>query len=317
MPAFLLGLYWKQQTDLHPWCITAGAVFSTIYVIAIILGYIKREANPVPIDAGLTGLAINIVIIALSEACRRLFKLSPPCDDAKKTDAEHHECEQTPALLCPHRPKWDIPQLKRFGEHPLTAGMLWKAMDGVNEPITNPYWVALCVVSISICTPILPENLPPIEYETGIPWWAKKMIYLSLLPNVIFVVAIKNMPTSFPIVSDKQIQKDGIDPNLIELTLREKGVRESYDGPNQLIQSRRHSITETMKEMGIVSMDKGDDEDEHAPERLASQRVLNELLNPTDEPKQVEDVIPEDNDEGGIDDVESNDQNTSIAAALG
>ena len=139
------------------------------------------------------------------------------------------------------------------------------------------------------------------------------MIYLSLLPFAIFVVAIKNMPSSFPIVSDKEVQKDGIDPNLIELTLREKGVRESYDGPNQLIQSRRHSITETMKEMCIVSMDKGDDKVEHAPERLASQRVLNELLNPTDEPRQVvEDVITEDNVVGVIGDIESNDQNASI-----
>ena len=61
MPAFLFGLYTKNR-DVHPWCIALGAIFSTIYVVAILYGYIGREDNPVPIDAGLTGLAINVVV---------------------------------------------------------------------------------------------------------------------------------------------------------------------------------------------------------------------------------------------------------------
>ena len=84
MPAFLFGLYTKNR-DIHPWCIALGAIFSTIYVIAIIFGYIGREdLNPVPIDAGLTGLAINCVLIALLEVSRRMLSINISAEEQKK-----------------------------------------------------------------------------------------------------------------------------------------------------------------------------------------------------------------------------------------
>lgn len=302
MPAFLFGLYWKKNTDLHPWSIAFGAIFSTIYVIAIIFGYIGRESNPIPIDAGLTGLAINLVTTVLSEASRRLLKLNPS-NDPKKSD----KGEQTSTLLYPHRPTWDVPKLLRFGEHPLTSHLLWKAMEGVNEPLASPYWVSLVILSISICTPILPENLPQIADQMGIPWWAEKMIYLCLIPSTIVVIAVKNMPTSFP-VDEEKILKEGINPDLVELTLREKGMRESYDGTNKLVQSRRNILTQTMQEIGISMAENANEQDRSTdrPERLASRRKLNLLLNPLGDSKQLEKAEEEEGaSEGHITHVQS------------
>jgi hypothetical protein len=277
MPAFLLGLYSKKR-EIHPWCIALGAIFSTIYVIAIIFGYIGREDNPVPIDAGLTGLAINCVLIGLLEVSRRMLSINVSAEEQKKKADDEEEQENTSTttpLLFPHRPKWDTPALYRFGKTPLTSHLLWKSMEGINEPFANPWWVFLALISISICVPILPSNLPPIENQEGIPWWAQKMIYLNIIPFVILVVAVKNMPTSFPIDEEK-IQNEGIDPDLVELTLHEKGMRQSYDGTNILVEQRRNSITELLSSLN-QGVGNGD-----TSERAKSRRKLNALLHPLD-----------------------------------
>ena len=297
MPAFLLGLYTKNR-DIHPWCIASGAIFSTIYVIAIMFGYIGREDNPVPIDAGLTGLAINLVLIALMEVSRRMFNISISLEEQKKkaddNDEEDQETTSTPPLLFPHRPKWDTPALNRFGKTPLTSHLIWKSMEGINEPFANPWWVFLALVSVSICVPILPSNLPTIENQEGIPWWAQKMIYMNILPFVILVIAVKNMPTGFPVI-DEKIQKEGIDPDLVELTLHEKGMRQSYDGTNVLVEQRRSSITELLSSL---ESDKVVD-NEDSLERAKSRRKLSALLHPLDESESDKGISNKD-DEVGI-----------------
>jgi hypothetical protein len=92
---------------------------------------------------------------------------------------------------------------------------------------------------------------------------------------VILVVAVKNMPTSFPIDEEK-IQNEGIDPDLVELTLHEKGMRQSYDGTNILVEQRRNSITELLSSLN-QGVGNGD-----TSERAKSRRKLNALLHPLD-----------------------------------
>jgi len=262
-------------------------------------GYIGREDNPVPIDAGLTGLAINVVLIALLEVSRRMLNISISSEEQKKkADNEEEELETTPSLLFPNRPKWDTPALNRFGKTPLTSHLIWKSMEGINEPFANPWYVFLALVSVSICVPILPSNLPTIENQEGIPWWAQKMIYMNILPFVILVVAVKNMPTSFPVINEEKIQKEGIDPDLVELTLHEKGMRQSYDGTNVLVEQRRSSITELLSSL---ESDKVVD-NEDSLERAKSRRKLSALLHPLDESESDRGITDSDNkdDEVGI-----------------
>ena len=272
-------------------------------------GYIGREDNPVPIDAGLTGLAINVILVALLEVSRRLLSISISLEEQKKkadNEEEEQETSSTPPLLFPHRPKWDTPALNRFGKTPLTSHLIWKSMEGINEPFANGWWVFLALVSVSICVPILPSNLPTIENQEGIPWWAQKMIYMNILPFVILVIAVKNMPTSFPVIDEEKIQKEGIDPDLVELTLHEKGTRQSYDGTNVLVEQRRSSITELLSSL---ESDKVVD-NEDSLERAKSRRKLSALLHPLDESESDKGIIDSDKENGiGVESAVVNEEN--------
>lgn len=248
-PAFLLGLYTpNEHYDCHPWSIAAAAVLSTIYVFCIIFAYLGRESNPAAIDAGLTGMVLNFSLVILLEIARRLMKLSPMAVNAKKMDKNGEGSGESSksAQLFPLRPKWDVPRLLRFGDNPLTSRLIWKSMKGVREPFSNIYWVALALLSITICTPILPEGVPPIEDEQGIPWWAKKSILANIIPFAIIFVEVLLMPTSFPI-DEENIE--AIDPDLVELTVHERSMRTSYDSTNTLIRSRRSVISKTLDDI--------------------------------------------------------------------
>jgi hypothetical protein len=83
-------------------------------------------------------------------------------------------------------------------------------MDGVNEPSANPWWAFLMFVAISILTPTAPEHQPPLEQDSGnfysfvppltvngIPWWAFKIVLLSIVPFVMLMIVTKNMPKEF------------------------------------------------------------------------------------------------------------------------
>ena len=240
-------------------------------------------------------VAVLLFRIFFANASRRMFNISISAEEEekrkKKDDNEEGQEDTTtttPPLLFPHRPKWDIPALCRFGKSNLTPRLLWKSMENVNEPFANGWWVFLALVSLSICVPILPSDLPTIENQEGIPWWAKKMIYMNILPFVILVVAVKNMPTSFPIDEDF---KEDVDPDLVELTLREKGMRESYDGTNMLVEERRSSITELLSSL---ESDKSM-ESEDTLERAKSRRKLSALLHPLDGSESDKGITDSDN----------------------
>jgi hypothetical protein len=257
VPAFLFGLFsFNKRTDIHPWCISTGALAATIYVFTIYFGYFKTHENPIPINAGITGFCLQLAVTFLLESLRRIAGIKGETDKGDEGSETR--------LLFPDRPAWDIPALGRFGDHTLTPQLLWKSMEGINEPLANPWWAFLMFFTISICTPLTSELEPPLNTSdsdnkffyppaiyNGLPWWAFKIIMLCIVPTVLLLAGIYKMPDKFPI-NEKKIEKDGIEPDLVEMTREEMGRRASYDEQNILIHRRRSSISQTMEELGLT-----------------------------------------------------------------
>ena len=170
-------------------------------------------------------------------------------------------------LLYPGRPQWDIPKLARFGDRPLTPQLVWKSMEGVREPMASAWWCFLMFVALSIVTPLTAQLQPPLDTEgltgntflypppvvNGLPWWAFKSLMMCLLTTLLLLGAIMRMPNDFPI-NETKIEKEGIDPDIVEMTMEEMNTRTSYDSRNDLIHQRRSSIAQTMEELGFVDV---------------------------------------------------------------
>jgi hypothetical protein len=133
----------------------------------------KKAYEPVPINAGITGFVLQMGLIAFAELTRRLFGLSKrsktQVNETIGLTGENHEDvkSDSSSLSFPDRPKWDFPKLARFGEHPLSPQLIWKSMEGVNEPLANPWWALLMFFAISMLTPPVPEHQPPMDPATG------------------------------------------------------------------------------------------------------------------------------------------------------
>jgi len=268
VPPFLLGLFAKTSgTDVHPWCIVAAVASSSIYVIGIYFGYLKHaDKNPAAIDAGITGIVIQVVLIVSLEALYRLV-LSP--HNKKRNNKTH-----TTKLLY-DRPSWDVPKMSRFGTKTLTPKLIWKSMKGFYEPMVNPYWTVLMFVSMSLITPLTAPNQPPLDEDGvtflvppsvvgGIPWWAFKILLLCMIPCALLLKAIYAIPNEFPKEKESKIAEKGVDVDLVQLTRKEMGRRSSYDEANVLIQKRRSTISDYMVEMGIKNPGTAEDEDDNA-----------------------------------------------------
>jgi len=253
---FLVGLFAKNRgTDVHPWCMTAALASSSIYVVGIYFGYLKQVTNnPAAIDSGITGIAIQAVLVVILESTYRLLSKNSVDTTTKKDIPEES------ALLYPNRPGWDVPKMSRFGETTLTPQMIWKSMDGIYEPMTSVYFNALMFATISFVTPLVAPSEPPLEDGVfsylpntvhGLPWWAFKAILLCLPPMMVLIYAIYKIPNDFPLDDEATIAKKGVDVNIVHLTPQEMGRRSSYDEQNVLIHRRRSSISSTMSDMGI------------------------------------------------------------------
>ena len=307
VPAFLFGLYSSSsRTDIHPWCIAAGALVATVYVFVFYFAYLKVADAPLAINAGITGFFLQIAVAIVSELCRRLVggdqnvdqedlmylstSIKKKKNDAYSKDSEeevdstsviksakktadvdvepdygYEEVVDHKNLLYPGRPKWDIPKLGRFGDHALTPKLICESMEGINEPMANPWWVCLMLFAISICTPLTDELSPPLDTSenadsffvyppsvvNGLPWWAFKCILLCIVPTVLLLAAIEKMPDEFPI-DEKKIEQEGINPDLVEMTREELGRRTSYDERNILIHRRRSTISQEMDKLGLT-----------------------------------------------------------------
>lgn len=208
VPAFLFGLFIAdRKSDIHPWSIAAGALASTIYVVGFYFGYLRIVEDALPINAGISGLILNVVVIYSTEVLRRpLDRIDTTAD--KELDG--------PSILFPDRPSWDVPDLSRFGKRALTPKRIWKQMEGIPEPLTNPWWACLFFFSITMVTPLTPENDPPMEngvfsylppVVNGLPWWAFKLFLMSFIPSLILLVSLYQMPSKFPKLN-KQIESN-------------------------------------------------------------------------------------------------------------
>jgi hypothetical protein len=288
VPAFLVGLFsYNKKTDIHPWCMATGALTATVYVFAFYFGYIKPNSDSLPINAGVVGFILQFVVAVLLEGIRRSIGGAEATRDqeaqTKKDDSGPQAGQQ---LLYTDRPAWDVPKLARFGQESLTPQLVWKSMEKVDEPLTNPWWCFMMFFIISIATPLTNELSPPMDTEDltgsvflyapavirGLPWWAFKSIILSLVPTFLLLAAIFRMPDNFP-TDEEKIVKEGIDPNLVEMTQEEMNKRTSYDATNELIMRRRSSISQSMRDLGLL----GDGVEQTQFEPSPSQLALAEL----------------------------------------
>ncbi len=268
VPAFLIGLFaYNKKTDIHPWCISAGAIGATIFVLTYYFRYVKPTVGAMGADSGILGVILQLVIALVLEAGRRLLGGPEAMKEIvqstpKKNDGmEKVEIE----FLYPGRPEWDIPKLARFGEHALTPQLVWKSMEGINEPLANTWWCFMMFFVITMATPLTSELEPGLDTEgltgnvflyapaviNGLPWWAFKAIMMSFVATLLLLIAIMRMPDDFPI-DEVKIELEGIDPNLVEMTFEEMNKRFSYDSKNEMISRRRSSITQTMQELGML-----------------------------------------------------------------
>ena len=212
VPAFLYGLFiTKTKYDIHPWSIAAGAWAAIIYVLGFYFGYLDKASDPRAINAGISGLLVNVVITLSTEATRRAMSGErglPKEGVHAVTRAEDEDVDHTALLIFAERPDWDIPSLSRFGDHALAPELIWKSMKGVPEPMTNLWWVFFFFTTITFCTPLTPENEPPLNAEgaflwapaliQGLPWWYFKLLIISAISTLILLAAIYKAPDEFP-----------------------------------------------------------------------------------------------------------------------
>lgn len=214
VPAFLYGLFIsKSKFDLHPWSIAAGAWVSVVYVLGFYFGYIDSVDGAKAVNAGISGLVVNVVVTISTELTRRSMTGAENAGDSDKQDhavtrASQEDTDRTALLLFANRPEWDIPSLSRFGDHALAPEYIWKSMEGVPEPMTNLWWVGFFFFTITMVTPLTPENEPPLSVDgvflwapaliRGLPWWYFKLLMISAASTLILMFAIFKAPDEFP-----------------------------------------------------------------------------------------------------------------------
>lgn len=99
-----------------------------LYVFVFFFGYIYENPSAVPINVGIVGVILNCVVAVATEVFffrhnkLRLKKLF----STKYTDS----AEERGVI---GRPDWDLPCTARFGEKPLTVGLLNLMMKGFPE----------------------------------------------------------------------------------------------------------------------------------------------------------------------------------------
>lgn len=268
IPAFFVGLFASGPTDCHPWSLAAGGIVGCIMTFSLYFGYIKDNANAVPMDAGVTSTFFNCVLVFIIEVVRRLVtgtffnksdatleetaKIAGSFTNAsvvldQQVKAEVEETEETVAFM--NRPQWDKPKTVRFGEKPLTPNFVWKTMEGTWEPLTNPALVFLLFFIITVTVPFIPEGIPALSEDgtflfppatvAGIPHWAFKMLMVSVVGTVTVLVMVYNMPTEFSL--------SRLDPDIAELLPGEMNKRKTYDEKNLAVATRRDSIRDSIE----------------------------------------------------------------------
>ena len=249
---FVVGLFANAKYDYHPWCLSAGAISGLLFVVIFYFTYLYLNEASRPIDPGFGGLLLNILVASFLEFVVRRKILLP-----RRTDSDD---KNDKTIVFPDRPKWDRARVERFGEKPLKPQLLKKMMVGIDEPFKNWWYATLLFLTLALTTPLVAEGEPAIaedgSFESepatvrGLPWWAFKMIILAIIPFLLVTITILRMPNSFP-MDEKKIAKEGIEPELVEMTRKEIGFRLSYDAKNDLVARRRSAIKQEMDALGI------------------------------------------------------------------
>lgn len=313
MPTFLVGLYFGNRTwdEIHPWCLSAGVWAGLIFVFAFYFGYLSPADEPMSMNAGIMGTLLQIVVFVGCEGMLRLYKkfaaaspqtespeeavqkeAVPETEDAAPEEAAPEESaivetdkkdDSVKTVFSDHRPEWDHPKIGRFGEAPLTPSLLNKMMAGVSEPFKEPWYALLLFLSVSIITPLVAEGQPlmdenrefvsPPPIIRGLPWWFFKQILLCIIPYLFILTTVKNLPNEYPF-DEMKVDEEGMDPDILEMTIPEMNRRTSYDTRNESIRRRRSTLREKMEEMGYHMKDP--DEEEAPPPRRLSAFLLEE-----------------------------------------
>ena len=113
-------------------------------------------------------------------------------------------------------------------------------------------------MAVSIVTPLVAAGQPVLtsqdEFDPptyrGMPWWFFKQVLLCIVPYVMVAKVLWDMPNTYPF-DEKEIDKDGVEPETLELTNKELNFRQSFDAPNESILHRRSVVSMKMQELGI------------------------------------------------------------------
>lgn len=245
VPTFLIGLY--RANKLHPWSLAFGAISGTVFVIGFFFGYIYLNPNAKPINAGIIGVILN-VIFSYSNDYLWFGKQVQSGDDDDVSKERY-------------RPSWDIPQFARFGEGPLTFELINKMMGSFPEPMRSVAFNMFFFLSVSVITPLVAEGQPVINADTGefvsdppivrgIPWWFLKQTLLTVVPYVVLLKLIYDVPNEYE-YDEEKIDREGIDVEVLELTPNELNFRVSFDSRNESVLRRRSAISTKMEALGL------------------------------------------------------------------
>ena len=256
LPVFMVGLYANKMFDCHPWTLAFGAWAGFITTFAIHYSYMKGynpEIDGPPFNSGVMGFFMNVAAIMLAESLRWIVTRGKGKDVVDESTADEtdmfvgEELGKTPAIK-PHKnqPAWDVPKLSRFGDVAFTSDLMWKCMEGVREPFSEPWFGILMFLFSLTMTPLVGGGSPPLDENgmlafppnvfNGLPAWTLNTIFFTLFITFVMFRAINLMPDDYPEM------KEDVDPNTVSLTRAELGQRSSYDGVNASARLHRSSM---------------------------------------------------------------------------
>ena len=134
-------------------------------------------------------------------------------------------------------------------------------MEGIDEPLVNPWYSCLMFFTISLITPFVAPGLPMDINDVmdgsvnGLPWWVVKMFVVALIPTIILLISVLRMPNqycsrptngNYLVVSSAKVTDEAPDIDVMEMTPAELGYRTRYDGRNDLVYQRRLQILEKL-----------------------------------------------------------------------
>ena len=207
-------MFGTKRWDCHPW-VTSFSAFAGLAVYLAL--YFAEADEKVPMSPGLLGILMNLTMMVLLEGARRLYVIMT---SKKSTTSEEHDQSDEEGLPVKDKesaepwtdisvPAWDQPNVSKFGKDRLTSDFIWKAMENIREPVTEPWFVILVLAFSVLSTPITAGSLPAIGSDGllvsdpgavfGIPAWAARII-VSMIPTTLFLLyAISCIPNNlFP-----------------------------------------------------------------------------------------------------------------------